>query len=490
MNVSGAKGYVGAPASEAPEQRRYRVGDNVTITMIRGGVITGRVTTADGEPMVGVRVHPVMARDAEGRPVRRQSDDRPRMADDRGVYRLYGLAPGTYLVYTLPDSLVAPVSPYEGNVATYHPSSTRDTAAEITVASGGEATGIDIRHRGARGRAVSGTVSGFSEAPALYSYAMISLTSLTTRHVMASQMARSTGTTNTFAIYGVPDGDYEIIARHIGSSGGEISISAPRRVTVRGADVIGIGLRLPPAASISGKILFEAARSACENERKSTIEEVALSARGYGGAGAAADAPELQQQDGSVNDKGDFSIYNLRAGRYFIEPELPNENWFVKSIASNASGASRASASTDIARSGVTLKSGEKLTGVTLTVAGGGASLRGRVGSETEGAQLPPGLRVHLIPAETTAKDDALRYAEAFVRGDGTFALNNIAPGKYWLMARAAPDDEPGDRPAPPVAWDANERAKLRKEAEAMKIEVELKPCQRIMDQALKYSSK
>ena len=39
--------------------------------------------------------------------------------------------------------------------------------------------------------------------------------------------------------------------------------------------------------------------------------------------------------------------------------------------------------------------------------------------------------------------DDALRYAEVFARGDGSFSLSNIAPGKYWLVARAAPDDEP-----------------------------------------------
>ena len=83
-----------------------------------------------------------------------------------------------------------------------------------------------------------------------------------------------------------------------------------------------------------------------------------------------------------------------------------------------------------------------------------------------------------------------LRYAEAPVRGDGTFALNNIAPGKYWLIARAAQDDEPGDKQPMPVAWDANERVKLRREAEALKIEVELKSCQRLIDQVIKYSSK
>ncbi len=80
-----------------------------------------------------------------------------------------------------------------------------------------------------------------------------------------------------------------------------------------------------------------------------------------------------------------------------------------------------------------------------------------------------------------------LRYAEVIVRAGGAFALNNVAPGKYWLIARAVPDEEPSDRPSTPVAWDANERAKLRREAEALKIKVELKPCQRVSDQVVKY---
>jgi hypothetical protein len=62
-----------------------------------------------------------------------------------------------------------------------------------------------------------------------------------------------------------------------------------------------------------------------------------------------------------------------------------------------------------------------------------------------------------------------------------------LSPGKYWLLARAVPDSEPNDKPARPAAWDAAERAKLRREAEAAKIVIELKPCQRIRDYALRY---
>jgi len=94
---------------------------------------------------------------------------------------------------------------------------------------------------------------------------------------------------------------------------------------------------------------------------------------------------------------------------------------------------------------------------------------------------------VHLVPVETASAEDVLRYAEAVAGKDGAFEFKNLAPGKYRLIARAAPDDTPMDLPATPVAWDANERAKLRKEAEVMKIEIELKPCQRVSDQVVKF---
>jgi hypothetical protein len=96
-------------------------------------------------------------------------------------------------------------------------------------------------------------------------------------------------------------------------------------------------------------------------------------------------------------------------------------------------------------------------------------------------------MRAYLVPTETTAADEVIRYAETFARSDGSFTLTNITPGKYWFLARAVPDDEPADNPPPPVSWNAAERAKLRREAEAAKNEIELKACQRLTDQVMKY---
>src|SRR5882672_1016589 len=72
VNVSGRNGYISrpVPASERGAPRTYQPGDHVTLTLIRGGVITGRVTTSTGEPMVGVQVSAMMVKAFEGNPRR------------------------------------------------------------------------------------------------------------------------------------------------------------------------------------------------------------------------------------------------------------------------------------------------------------------------------------------------------------------------------------------------------------------------------------
>src|SRR5262245_31470466 len=87
-------GYVIRPEPARPGF--HRAGDHLTINLIKGGVITGRVTDMTGEPRVFVNVSAWRVRDAEGRSVAR--DYESRRTDDRGVYRLYGLEAGRYVV--------------------------------------------------------------------------------------------------------------------------------------------------------------------------------------------------------------------------------------------------------------------------------------------------------------------------------------------------------------------------------------------------------
>jgi hypothetical protein len=122
-----------------------------------------------------------------------------------------------------------------------------------------------------------------------------------------------------------------------------------------------------------------------------------------------------------------------------------------------------------------------------MIIAQGAASLSGKIVPAREGERLPKRLRVHLIPAETTAADELIRYAEATVGGDGSFEFKHVAPGKYMLHTRQATEKEANDDQSRPVAWDAVERAKLRREAAAAKNEIELKVCERVKDHVLRW---
>src|SRR5262249_11217562 len=145
---------------DSTQATSYRVGESATLVLIKGGVITGTVTTASGELVVGVRVRAQMIRDGNGQRTRYGAAIRERTTDDRGVYRLYGLPTGTYLVMAGGGYGYSGSTAYNNDSPTYAPSSNRDTAAQITVQAGVETANVEIRYRGEPGHTVSGIASG------------------------------------------------------------------------------------------------------------------------------------------------------------------------------------------------------------------------------------------------------------------------------------------------------------------------------------------
>ena len=65
--------------------------------------------------------------------------------------------------------------------------------------------------------------------------------------------------------------------------------------------------------------------------------------------------------------------------------------------------------------------------------------------------------------------------------------MRHLAPGRYYLLARPASDAESSEAQPRPAAWNAENRAKLWREASAAKVEIELQACQRVMDYVLRY---
>jgi Carboxypeptidase regulatory-like domain len=499
ISVMDSGGYVRTPPPEAERQRPryYHVGDDVTLTMTRGGVITGRVTNANGEPVIAVAVTAVKVRDAEGAPARGGYPSRPRFTNDRGVYRIYGLTPGTYVVAAnRRDNNFRLISaPYDDELPAYHPAATnRAEAAEIKVSAGAEVTGVDIRYGSSHGHTISGVVSG---GKGIVTRPAVSLQLYGAQGELsgASAYIRPGDDNRGFAFYGLPDGEYVVIARSIGDDQG--LAAEPARIKLSGADVAGIELKLDPLGSVSGRVVIDSLPNSCDTKRKISPERSSIVLMRDD---LRADALPFLRYSGvsnqGVGENGKFIINNVGPGHYRIVARSPDEYLYVKAITASAAtparrGASRAAnPAGGVSQNGFTFRLGEKMAGVIVTFAEGAASLRGKVAPENEGARLPSRLRLHLIPADPKAAEDVLRYSETIVRSEGAFVFNNIAPGKYRLLTRIVPDDEPIDRAPFPAAWDANERANLRKEALATNVEVELIPCQRVTDQVVKYNQR
>jgi hypothetical protein len=195
--------------------------------------------------------------------------------------------------------------------------------------------------------------------------------------------------------------------------------------------------------------------------------------------------------------KGEFTLHNLRDGSHRLDVQLPGEDWYVRSItlpgaavaAATATPRAAAQSKTTQTPGVFTLKPGERLSGLTVTIGQGAARLSGRVAQAAEGASLPANLRVHLVPVEAERAADALRYMETSVESDGKFALGGIAPGRYWILARIAPAVNGNeDEERRPLAFEAAERDKLRREAESAGMKIDLQPCQRLADYVLNYN--
>ena len=134
--------FVAVDAGEAVE--------GIDITLARGGVITGRVTDAEGHPVIA---DPVMLLTVDGDRVAqgfRTPDIQSMTTDDRGIYRIYGVPPGKYLVKIGSPANINRAAPgggrYSSYMQTFHPDVTEQSKATVVeVTPGGETAGVDIK---------------------------------------------------------------------------------------------------------------------------------------------------------------------------------------------------------------------------------------------------------------------------------------------------------------------------------------------------------
>ena len=199
-----------------------QIADKVTLSLPRGGVITGRVVDEFGDPIAGAQVNALRFRFVNSG--RRLTPSGNGQSDDLGNFRIFGLAPGDYYVSAglrsqnmmgMNMSGGSMSSNVEGYAPTYFPGTPNAAEAQrIVVRVGRDTTDISFALTPTRLVTVSGRAVSSSGEP--YVQAFISAMpaerygAMTMGLGMNNAMTRPDG---TFQLSGVAPGTYNLSLR-------------------------------------------------------------------------------------------------------------------------------------------------------------------------------------------------------------------------------------------------------------------------------------
>lgn len=192
--------------------------DNLTLTLKKGGAISGRVLDAKGEPLASARVV-ALAHVQRGRgpvrwvPVGMSSNG---ATNDLGEFRLFGLAPGEYIVGASPNRggpFGAATTPSRTTLATTYYAGTIDqnTALSVTVSADATLENITISMQAVPAFTVSGVVVDTDGAPV--SGAMVMMMPAAPGGAFGGPGGDTrTDQSGAFVVNGVAPGTYRVMA--------------------------------------------------------------------------------------------------------------------------------------------------------------------------------------------------------------------------------------------------------------------------------------
>ena len=399
------------------------VADGETITkidfpLVRGGVITGRITDPDGRPIIGERVN-VVAKDAPDDDRSMAMFDGPRnKTDDRGVYRIYGLGPGNYKV-SIGQAANA------GNVAimgmggshytkTFYPGVAEEAKATVLeIKEGTELSDIDIMAgKLGRGFSVSGRVVDADSGQPIPSVYVVhaSLNEGTQQLGGMNFNGSQTDANGKFRLENVQPGRYAAYMLATGETNTSYSDQTP--FDVSNGDVSGIEIKVHRGATISGVAVIE---NNYDPAAATTLQTVSLIAFSNTKGGA----PSFGRSQ--INADGRFTFSGLAPGKVNINVmSFPTPPKGLTLVRTEIDGIEQ--------REGIEVKAGANITGVRLVFAYGTGSIRGEV--KAEGGTLPAGQTIQVIIH--SAIGGAARQSGT-VDARGQFVVENVPPGTYEM---------------------------------------------------------
>jgi hypothetical protein len=434
---------------------------NIRISMISKGAIAGRITGRNGEPVVQAMVQAFQYAYRDGK--RALTPISSTTADDRGEYRLFGLAPGPYLVAaTLNESpaLTASSVAFHQNGMLAHLSASSDAlfvesflagpvinrllddgtvqqeawipvyypgtiearqATTIEVLPGATMSGINVAISPAPVRKVSGQVIG---PPGSAPTVTLTPESLDFRFKnMTFNAGPGTGTSFEFA--GLSPGVYTLLARDSRTE----AVSSPMRLEVGDRDIENLTVALISGITLAGRVVVE-------NSSESSLQQNPL-----GGLllTMVQGTVELRSDIVVLQPSGSFLAKSLSPGTYFVRLMRLTE----EPVNVDRADAPKPPIIKSIRLGQTDVSGGIPITATTqdrleIVVTTESSSITGTV---IDSRRMPAaGATVVLVPA--TARRNATLYDSTISDASGRFRLQGIVPGDYLLFAWE--DVEPG----------------------------------------------
>lgn len=389
--------------------------DKVNITMMRAGVISGRVVDETGEPAAGVDIWAMQEQFFRGRkrivPV--TSALAHIATDDAGQYRLTGLNPGEYLVMgTLRETWMSDEK--EPQMIAYAPTYFPGTAnplegVRVKVDGGHEVGAIDFSLAPLRAATLSGTAVGLDGTP-ISGQVMLSqeIYGPMGGRIWTSTMAR-VAADGTWRMPDVPPGEYSL--RAADSARGE---SAFRRITVEGQDIGGIHLAADPGALVSGRVVTDTGEPLPAG--RFTVVTTPLE------MGGAAPRPTPGKDDGVIGN-GAFTRRSL-SGEVIARIQGLPRGWALKHVQIG---------DRDYEGIPMSLPAGGQVRDVTMVISNRLADIRGAVTD----AQGRPVLATVLVFSTDSARwaESANNQRMARTDADGRYRFEGLRPGEFFVIA-------------------------------------------------------
>jgi len=390
--------------------------DGIDFALVRGGVITGKVTDADGRPVIEQRVSLISA-DPQTNP-RAVYSFSGVQTDDRGIYRMFGLAAGSYKVSVGQgeDRFYTSVSGRPVYKQTFYPDvADANKATIVEVTEGSETPNVDIAlGRTTQTYAASGRViNGENGKPiANVRFGLQYMIDGQRRQFMGA--SAFSNTQGDFKIEGLVPGKYAIFISP--QQDGDIHGDAVT-FEVLDQDITELVIKSSSGISVAGTVVLE------NIEDKSVLARFSqLKVTGY----VQSETPTGNvMHSATINPDGSFVLKGLEPGMAYIQLGSPQDYSLLKGFA-----VSRTERDGVIQPRGIEIKNGDQVSGVKVVVSYGNATVHGVV--KVENGTLPDNARFYIQVTKPGEQTPAIRSPQVDARGH--FMMEGIPAGTYVFI--------------------------------------------------------